>query len=427
MKIAIIGGGISGLTAAYKLARDYEVVIFEKEEVLGGLASSYMIDWDGKKYPIAKTYHHILDKDVSTIRLIKELGLKKEYFKSKVKQGFVYKGKILGFSSLMEIIKFPALFIDKIRLAKFTFFDSKFIKLDKLRKINVKDWITLKAGKKNFEIFFSQLIKNKFHTSAKEISASWFIARFVKESASFFKKFGWLEKGVKELIEKLSENVETKGGKIYTNSRVYKIAIGKEKELWYQNKGRKEKMKVDIIVNTAPPEVFLNLIDHRPKGLKSLEKIDYLSCICVSVGLNKTFTSIYWLNVLEKNLPFSAIFNHTALYKNAAPPKKSVFYIVTYLDKEEPFGQKSGKEIFKIYLRNIDKIIPKFSESVEWWKIARFKYAEAKYQMGFINPPISYNDVYFAGIYRIYPKIRNMASAIESGLEVAKRIKKEKG
>ena len=43
--------------------------------------------------------------------------------------------------------------------------------------------------------------------------------------------------------------------------------------------------------------------------------------------------------------------------------------------------------------------------------------------MDFENPPISIDNIYFAGIYRTYPKIRNMATAIESGLEVAKKIK----
>ncbi|NIP40971.1 MAG: FAD-dependent oxidoreductase, partial [Candidatus Aenigmarchaeota archaeon] len=46
MKIAIIGGGLSGLSAACRLAGKHEVTIIEEKDFLGGMASSYSIDWD---------------------------------------------------------------------------------------------------------------------------------------------------------------------------------------------------------------------------------------------------------------------------------------------------------------------------------------------------------------------------------------------
>ena len=36
MRIAIIGTGISGLTAAYLLSEDHEVVVFEANDYVGG-------------------------------------------------------------------------------------------------------------------------------------------------------------------------------------------------------------------------------------------------------------------------------------------------------------------------------------------------------------------------------------------------------
>ena len=73
-------------------------------------------------------------------------------------------------------------------------------------------------------------------------------------------------------------------------------------------------------------------------------------------------------------------------------------------------------------MKALNNIFPGFDTNVEWYKIAKFKNAEAIYSLNFENPPISKDGLYFAGIYRIYPKIRNMASAIESGFEVANKI-----
>lgn len=45
MKVGIIGGGITGLTIAYNLARSgVQVVLFEKKDSLGGLAAPLEID-----------------------------------------------------------------------------------------------------------------------------------------------------------------------------------------------------------------------------------------------------------------------------------------------------------------------------------------------------------------------------------------------
>lgn len=51
MKFIILGGGLSGLAAGYKLSKKgNEVVILEKEDFLGGLASTYDVKWENKNF-----------------------------------------------------------------------------------------------------------------------------------------------------------------------------------------------------------------------------------------------------------------------------------------------------------------------------------------------------------------------------------------
>ena len=68
MKIAILGGGLSGLSAALNLEGDIE--IYEKNDI-GGLASSFKI----QKYHIPKYYHHIIKHNKTTIKYLKRYGL----------------------------------------------------------------------------------------------------------------------------------------------------------------------------------------------------------------------------------------------------------------------------------------------------------------------------------------------------------------
>ena len=52
MKIAIIGSGISGLTAAYLLNREHDVVVYEANSELGGHTATKTIEHDGASYNI---------------------------------------------------------------------------------------------------------------------------------------------------------------------------------------------------------------------------------------------------------------------------------------------------------------------------------------------------------------------------------------
>ena len=293
---------------------------------------------------------------------------------------------------------------------------------DDLEGVNTKQWITQKAGKINYDVIFEQLIRNKFHDSPEKIAASWFGTRFVKESSSVLSKFGWLKGGIVQIIDNLGKKIKKNGGRIFTNTEV--VLLRNNRITYKRNKKRKS-VKFDIVVSTIAPELFIKIVDGVPMDLKrELKRIKYLSCICAAFGLKKKMFDQYWVNILDKDVPFSVMFNHTALYEDAAPKGKSVCYVLTYLKSSEKLWKMSDKKIKETYIKSIKKIFPDFEDNIEWFKMYKEKYAEAIYSIGFNNPPSSCDRIFFGGIYRIYPKIRNMASAMEEGINIAKEIER---
>jgi Predicted NAD/FAD-binding protein len=69
MKIAIIGTGISGLTAAWHLHRKHELTLFEANDYIGGHANTVDVEFWGRRYAVDTgfivfndwTYPHFID------------------------------------------------------------------------------------------------------------------------------------------------------------------------------------------------------------------------------------------------------------------------------------------------------------------------------------------------------------------------------
>jgi predicted NAD/FAD-binding protein len=77
MKIAIVGGGISGLTSAYLLNKTHEVTLFEKNDYLGGHAHTVKVEHQNKDY-LLDTGFLVYNEPAypGFTRLLEKLGVK---------------------------------------------------------------------------------------------------------------------------------------------------------------------------------------------------------------------------------------------------------------------------------------------------------------------------------------------------------------
>ena len=115
MRVAVLGGGITGLTAAFYLLRaGAEVTVLEGRSQLGGLATYFNFGefcWD-------KFYHCILTSDGPLLQLIDDLGLTSKLKWTPTKVGFFADEKLYSMSSSLDFLRFRPLSLwQKARLA----------------------------------------------------------------------------------------------------------------------------------------------------------------------------------------------------------------------------------------------------------------------------------------------------------------------
>ncbi|MCU0915775.1 MAG: FAD-dependent oxidoreductase [Planctomycetes bacterium] len=76
MRIAVIGSGISGMTAAYLLHRDHQITVFEANDYIGGHTHTVDVSPGGKTYPVDTGFIVFNERTYPNfVRLLRRLGV----------------------------------------------------------------------------------------------------------------------------------------------------------------------------------------------------------------------------------------------------------------------------------------------------------------------------------------------------------------
>ena len=104
-KILIIGGGLTGLTAALRLSADprFSVTLVEASHQLGGLAAGFPLGGTS----LEQTYHHLFLTDTHILDLVQELGLQDKLIWCDSSVGIFRAGKIHAFKTPLDLLRFP--------------------------------------------------------------------------------------------------------------------------------------------------------------------------------------------------------------------------------------------------------------------------------------------------------------------------------
>ena len=412
MRIAIIGGGLVGLTTGWKLSlKGHQVTIFEKEKYLGGLCATFkQKDWD---WPLEFFYHHLFTSDKEAQKLIKDLNLSEKLFYQEPKSSVLENGQIFQFDSPLSLMKFPCLpFLDKLRAGVVTVFLKFALNFSVFERIKAADWLPKTYGQKVYQTIWQPLLKAKFGQDFENISLSWFWSRIKKRS----QKLGYLQGSLQVVTDKLAKEIKKQKGVIVLNKEIKSLD---------QLKG------FDRFLFTIPTYFFLKIFKSQlpTSEYKKLTKLKMSGAANLVLTLKKSFLTdgTYWLSVNENNFPFVAVVQHTNFIDKSHYGQHHILYVGGYYPQDHPYFKVGKEKVLAEFLPYLQKIKPDFKEAdILDYQLFANKDAQPTRTINYLKniPAVktSIENVFLANMQQVHPYDRGTNYAIQLGLKVADDI-----
>jgi len=428
MNVAIVGGGITGMSAAHELnKRGIACTIFEKDDILGGLAGSFKVN---DTY-LEKFYHHLFTTDTALVEIVNELGLGNDFEWNETNTGLYYVNNIFRLATPLDVLRFtPLNFIDRIRLGMLAIIPRFIRDWRTLETVTTKEWLLKWAGPRVFEVVWEPLLRSKFGRYHDQVAAVWFWNKLVLRGGSRGKggaeNLGYQRGGFGPVMLAWAKHLRENGVVIRLNSSVEEVRIENGAATGVVVDGELETF--DRVIVTTAPAIMADLAPELPAEYKDrLRRIIYLANVCLVMKLNHSLSSTYWLNIADPDIPFVALIEHTNMQRPDDYGGAHIVYLSRYIDPDDPYYQMSADELFQAYLEGLQKIFPEFDES---WVEEKWSWRERWTQpvilkhYSDLRPALKTptENLWLSCMASIYPEDRGMNYAVVYGRKVVQQM-----
>lgn len=342
MNIGIIGAGISGLSIGQLLKDRYQVTILEKEEEIGGIAKTKIVN--GVTYhPVGGHCFNSKNKEVLDF-IFNNILPKEKWHLIKRDSKIYFKKHYISYPiefSVKEIFKFNKQLAFNI---VYDFFNSEFENPD-----NLEDWFKQKFGNMLANEYFIPYNKKIWKADLKKMIPLWVKDKLpIPDKMSFFKSLISQQKdsmphsvfyypntnNMSSFIEALAKDL-----KIITS---YEVRSIKRESGHFLINGEK---RFDILINTSPLDGLPFLINNCPENvIDAASKLRY-NKVTTTLWKSKNVNDRTWTYFPDEDI----IFHRNIHIGNFFVPKKN--YTIT-----ESIGAYSFEETVKS-AKKIDYLI----------------------------------------------------------------------
>ncbi|MFP4333824.1 MAG: protoporphyrinogen oxidase [Campylobacterales bacterium] len=362
-KIAVIGGGISGLSLSYylkKLKPEVDITIYEKEKELGGKAKTSKIEG----YRIEEGVNGFLTNKPDTLELVESAGLEDILLKSSdlARKRFIYhKGE------LHRMPEGPSAFIKtsllsplgKLSVALEFFRPAK--KDDSLETLY--DFGKRRLGREFTEVFLDAMSAGVFGSTPKKLcvnAAFPLVVNLEREYGGLFK--GMIKKrkkqagpggvltsfqnGMGEFIKKLAGSFDAD---ILCSTPVKKI---EKLEDGYRVVSQEGACRFDKVVICTEGFIASRLIEEFASDLsKSLKEIEYSPMAVVALGYDEfphKLEGFGLLSTTSSKCPILGVLWDSSVFENRSEKGKKLLRVMIGGQRDSQLVQRSDEELISL-------------------------------------------------------------------------------
>lgn len=359
-KVAVIGAGPAGITAAYELAKaGVEVEVFEASDKVGGMAKT--IDLWGQKIDIGP--HRFFSNDTRVNKLWLEVAGKDYRMVDRLTRIY-YKKKFFFY----PIKAFDALF--KLGIGTATLCVTSYMK-EKVKPTKIdgsfETWVTSRFGYKLYSIFFKTYTEKLWGISCTELDADFAAQRIKKLSLweaiknavkggkgnkhkTLVDQFAYPTGGTGMIYERMEAYINAHGGKVHLKKPVKRV-LTKNNSAYALELEDGTLNEYDEIVSSMPFSLMVSRLPDVPAEIsKHASDLTYRNTIIVYLNVDaKDLFPDNWLYVHEAKLQMGRITNFRNWVPEINNGKESTIIAMEYwCYNEDQLWNSSDEELIAL-------------------------------------------------------------------------------
>jgi protoporphyrinogen oxidase len=424
-RLLIIGGGITGLAAAYLAVRQgRSVTVLEGSPHLGGLLRTFPVGGNELEF----FYHHFFTHDAELRWLLRDLGIEDRLEFHDATMGVFRDGTIYPFNSPKDLLGFaPLRFTDKMRFAASSLFLAKAADWRKYEDISALDWFRRHAGARTTAALWKPMLDVKFGPYAGQVPVAWMIGRLRQRMNSRQRgdeKLGYLRGSLKELLTALETSLRQSGVELQTKAPAEKFIFANGSLRAVQTP--RGNFEADEVLLTLPTPPIVKLLQTEvPEYAARLAQVKYFGAVCTVLEMSQSLGPAYWLNIADPGFPFGGVIEHTKMIPPAQYQGTHLLYLSRYFAADDPLAQMPEAEIEKLMLDALQRVYPHFSrEIVKRVHVFRTPTAAVVCDLGCsrkvpaCRTPVK--NLFLANMAHIYPDERSCNNSIRVAAEACR-------